>query len=285
MKIKIITHRGLDPDRSPYFKESSIEAFSDQISRGYGLEFDVQFSQDGKMIVIHDGNLKRITGGADERKIIDISSSEILVMNFDGNHLTNLETVIDLIEKKSAEESLSALHIKSGSQSPEKLNKIIEALKKIDLKKVILFDTNVETARYIKDKNSEIQIAASVSHPHDIERYNGVVGGTLISLEDLFQNKNLFSWVWLDEWDLADANGGKKSLYNEKTFIKLRAEGFKIALVTPELHGTSPGLLGGEAHPDAANRETLNKRILDIISLEPDAVCTDHPDYVRSLLK
>ena len=61
----------------------------------------------------------------------------------------------------------------------------------------------------------------------------------------------------------------------------LSQEGYKIALVTPELHGTSPGLYGGESHKDAKDKETLFKRIKEILSLKPDAVCTDYPEEVR----
>ena len=35
-KDHIITHRGLEPSRSNYFSESSLEAFKDQLSRGFG---------------------------------------------------------------------------------------------------------------------------------------------------------------------------------------------------------------------------------------------------------
>ena len=256
---KVITHRGLDPDRAPYFPESSSEAFIDQLERGYGLEFDVQFSENGELIVSHDSDLNK-------------------------SHLTTLPKLLELIDKKSSKESLSALHLKHGGQTPEKIDQILFALEKINPNKFIIFDTTIESAKYIKNKNPKIQIAGSVSHPYDILRYNKVVGGTLLTIEQLISNKNLFSWAWLDEWDRTDQNGKTKSLYNEETFDKLRKEKIKIALVTPELHATSPGLLGGESHPDARDRETLNKRLVEIIVLKPDAVCTDYPDNVSQIV-
>ena len=65
----------------------------------------------------------------------------------------------------------------------------------------------------------------------------------------------------------------------------MRGVGAKIALVTPELHGTSPHLLAGEAHPDApkGDTETLFKRIKEIIDLKPNAICTDYPEEVSKL--
>ena len=259
LDIKVITHRGLDPDREPYFKESSFEAFRDQLKRGYGLEFDVQFSKNGEMIVSHD-------------------------MNLDQAHLTTLTKLLELIEKKSVKGSLSALHLKHQSQTPEKINQILTALKKINHNKFIIFDVTIESAKYIKNKAPKIQIAGSVSHHYDICRYNSAVGGTLLTLEELIANKKLFSWTWLDEWDRTDKGRKTKSLYNKKTFDKLRKEKIKIALVTPELHATSPGLLGGESHPDAQNRKKLNKRLAEIVALQPDAICTDYPDYISQLI-
>ena len=40
---QIITHRGLDISRENYFAESSVEAFTDQSERGYGLELWLNF--------------------------------------------------------------------------------------------------------------------------------------------------------------------------------------------------------------------------------------------------
>ena len=137
--------------------------------------------------------------------------------------------------------------------------------------------------KYLKERNPKLHLASSVSHQYDIERYNGVVGGTLITIEEAIENKDLFDWVWLDEWDLTDKDGGVKSLYNKENFELLRKNNLKIALVTPELHATSPGLLGGESHQDAKDHQTLVKRLHEIITLKPDAICTDWPDLVTSL--
>ena len=42
--MNIITHRGLDPSYQNYYLESSIEAFDNQLNRGFGLEFDLQIT-------------------------------------------------------------------------------------------------------------------------------------------------------------------------------------------------------------------------------------------------
>lgn len=285
MEINIITHRGLDPAQKPYFVESSLEAFTDQLKRGYGLEFDLRFTSDNQIVIIHDANLKRISGGSDERNISDVSSDEILRMEFHGCHLITFAHLLELIETIGHKGIVCAIHLKHVVQEPIFLDSIVEYLKDIDPNTFILFDISIATAKYLKSKNPALQLAPSVAHPYDIKRYNGVVGGTLLSIEEVIQNKNLFDWVWLDEWDTADEDEKVKTFYNEETFSVLRSEGLKIALVTPELHSSSPGLLGGEAHSDASTHEILMERIKAIIVLEPEAVCTDFPDEVKGMFK
>ena len=136
----------------------------------------------------------------------------------------------------------------------------------------------------IKQKIPTIQLAPSVAHSYDIKRYNQAVGGTLISVEDALNHKELCDWVWLDEWDLFGPGNSQKKFYTHDTFSSLRNAGYKIALVTPELHSTSPGLLGGESHPDASSKGKLFTRIKEIITFSPDAICTDYPEEVKKVV-
>ncbi len=262
--IQVITHRGLDPAKGAgYFSESSREAFEDQLARGYGLEFDVRMHEGG-LVVAHDADLSRIT-----RNGSVVSFSDMLT----------------LVAAKQAPGQVSALHLKHSVQEPEVLERAIEELRGADLSKLIAFDVRIETAKKLKEALPQLMLAPSVAHPYDIERYNSAVGGTLYTAEEAIANRNLFDWVWLDEWDLADKDAGKKTFYKAQTFERLRAVGFNIALVTPELHATSPHLLGGESHEDARDHETLMRRIKEIVDLKPNAICTDDPDEVRHLAK
>lgn len=283
LATRIITHRGLDPSRPGYFAESSREAFADQLARGYGLEFDVRLTKDGEIVVIHDTTLKRMTGGKDEREVRELSLTDLLAMDFNGSHLASLTDLLSLIMREQAPDGVSALHLKHAFQEPSALEALLKALQTVDQSKFLLFDVKIETARYLKQSNPAPRLAPSVAHPYDIERFSGATGGTLYTLDEVLAHRDLFDWVWLDEWDTRDAGGGKKRLYTEETFARARAAGLNIALVTPELHGTSPGLLGGEAHQDARDHETLMTRIREILALGPDAVCTDYPDEVRGM--
>lgn len=280
---KIITHRGLDPAKLDYYPESSLEAFGDQLTRGYGLEFDIQLAKDGVMVAVHDETLNRLTEGQDKREIKDISSPEILGMSFRGGHLTTIANLLALIAQSQSPETLSALHLKASWQEFRFVDLLLEEIKAsgIGREQFIIFDLKPETAKKIKEQIPELLLAASVAHPYDIERYNPAAGGTLLGLEEVFACRDLFSWAWLDEWDLVSKTGDKKQLYTPEVFNALKSAGIKAAVVSPELHAKSPGLLAGEVHEDGADPQRLKARIQEILRLEPDAICTDYPDEVR----
>ncbi|OGF26089.1 hypothetical protein A2303_04790 [Candidatus Falkowbacteria bacterium RIFOXYB2_FULL_47_14] len=282
--MNIITHRGLNPADSDFPAESTYEAFVEFLKQGWGLEFDPCFTKDKRIVVFHDDNLGRITAGKNTAKFADLTVSEIkkIRLGKNGHRLCSLDELLDEVARHGA--PLSALHLKSRLQNKASLDLMLSYLKNFPVifKNLLLFDVTIETAQYLKKKMPELIMAPSVSHFYDIKRYNICTGGTLYSIEEVLKNKDLFNWVWLDEWDLSDENGRAKRLYNEENFSIFKNAGLKIALVTPELHGTSPGLLGGEAHPDA-DKNRLFPRIREIIDLKPDAVCTDHPEAVQKM--
>ena len=282
---RIITHRGLDPSVPNFPFESSREAFVAHLERGYGIEFDPQRAADG-YIVLHDTTLARITKGKDKRVVADVPLRDLLALNLDDSHLVTFHEVLALITERSAPDAISAIHLKHSFQNDVKnLDALIDELSSCNTENIILFDVTNKTAQYLKSKNAALQLAPSVAHPHDIERYGSSVGNTLLSVDEVLAHRKLFEWVWLDEWDRSDKNGKDKKFYTKEIFNTFRTAGMKIALVTPELHGTSPGLLGGEAHPDAKDEETLLKRLAEIVALHPDAICTDYPDLVQSLVE
>lgn len=259
MDTSIITHRGLEPSNPDFFPESSFKAFQSHINRGFGIEFDLNFTKDG-IVISHD----------------------IIPKHADPT----LPEIFNLIQQGSSV-SVNALHFKSKFQTPDYIKRLVNILKQHSdvLTKTIIFDVKPETARIIKQELPAAQLAPSVAHEYDIARYSNAVSGTLISIPKTIKFKSLYDWVWLDEWDLSGPGSTSKKFYTPNTFTSLRNAGYKIALVTPELHGTSPGLLGGESHPDAKPTERLMNRIKEIITLFPDAVCTDYPEEVRQLAK
>lgn len=56
-----IAHRGLFDNNSLY-PENSLPAFKRAVSRGYGIELDVQLTADHELVVFHDATIKRMCG-------------------------------------------------------------------------------------------------------------------------------------------------------------------------------------------------------------------------------
>ena len=56
-----IAHRGCHNKENQIY-ENTIEAFKQAVLNNYIIELDVHLLKDGKIIVFHDDNLKRLTG-------------------------------------------------------------------------------------------------------------------------------------------------------------------------------------------------------------------------------
>ncbi len=284
-KSNIITHRGLEPTKTDFFSESSYESFRDQLSRGFaGIEFDPNPTKDG-IIVFHDTNLARITSGKDTRSTADLMTTTVTSIPLPNGRIPTFDEVMDLIRNSNA--TNNALHLKARFQNPELLEKIINALRKHEdtLEKLIVFDVKEETAIKLKEAFPHLRLAPSVAHPYDIARYNDSVGGTLMTIEEaiVLKQKKLIDWVWGDEWDTVGENGTSKQFYTRENFDLLHDVNLFIAVATPELHSTSPGLYGGESHADAKDTKTLFARIQQIKEAGADYLCTDYPEEVTQL--
>lgn len=77
--------------------ENSKAAFEAAIAAGHGIELDVQASRDGEAVVIHDYDLKRLTGA--EGKVADRSAAELgaIALSGSGQTLATLSETLRLI--------------------------------------------------------------------------------------------------------------------------------------------------------------------------------------------
>lgn len=281
MKVNLITHRGIEEGGDGGFGESTYEAFKKQLEDGFSLEFDPNFTRDG-IVIWHDKSMKRLSGGKDERNILELNNDDVLNYKYGRGRLCTLYELFELIEHSYA--FSNALHLKYSFHKREYADRLIAEINKFKTvrDKLFIFDLNLEIARYIKSKDASLHLGIAVAHAYDIFRFNRFVGNTLYGLEEALRYRDLFDWVWLDEWDRRDEKGGAKIFYTKEVVDRCKTLGFKIALVTPEIHASSPGLLGGEAHEDGLNREHLFERIKEILSLNIDGLCTDWPYFIRN---
>ncbi len=280
--MNIITHRWLEPLNLEFkFTESSSEAFENHLYRWYWIEFDINKSKDNKYFIFHDKWFSRISKWKNNQFFNELDYFEIKKIGKDyWINFILFEDLVWFIIKFHKNNVYSALHLKSTFQDKSTIDYIVWIFNKYDLyEKIFIFDVKIDTAKYIKSIDKNIKLYPSVAHNYDIERYNKYTWWTLLSLLEVIANKDLFDWVWLDEWDRKNSFGNKK-FYSNELFNKLKKLWLKISLVTPELHGKSPWLLWWEIHEDSLNEEILINRINEIKSLNPDYICSDNIQFI-----
>lgn len=234
-KNQILAHRGL--------AENSYEGLCGSLKKGFGIEFDLYFVENKRIVIHHYFKKQKISPGRlcffeELAKPIKLSRSKVNAVHFKGvfQNKKNTDTLIE--------------HIKS------------HFLKSVD--KFFVFDIKPNAARYLHSKIPGIHLAPSVSHANDIKNFNKLVDGTLITIEEAIQyrKEGIYDWVWLDQWN--------KKLYTKKNFQILRKHGYRIALISPELHGKgSPS----------------SKKLKQIVALQADAICTDYPEEIFQILR
>ena len=60
-----------------YIVRNTLPAYKTAVERGFGFECDVYLSKDGRVITFHDGDLKRVTAGANTNRCADVTWDEI----------------------------------------------------------------------------------------------------------------------------------------------------------------------------------------------------------------
>ncbi len=95
--FKGVAHRGLwNKDIS----ENSLKAFKRAIDNNFALEFDVHLTKDNELVVIHDEDLKRLTG---KEGIVEHLTLKELQENYhllDGQKIPTFVEVLDLINEQ-----------------------------------------------------------------------------------------------------------------------------------------------------------------------------------------
>lgn len=92
-----VAHRGIHDNRE--IPENSMTAFLKAKEEGVALELDVHLTTDNKLAVVHDSELKRVTGKdgvVEEMSMLDIRKNYKLK---DGSDIPTIEEVIDQIEE------------------------------------------------------------------------------------------------------------------------------------------------------------------------------------------
>lgn len=94
----LCAHRGLFKNAAPYDRpENSLGAFRAAVEAGYGIELDVRFSRDKKLVVFHDDTLKRLCG--EDIRVCDLTADELASRRILGGteHIPLFREALDVI--------------------------------------------------------------------------------------------------------------------------------------------------------------------------------------------
>lgn len=114
-------HRGLHGEG---VSENSIAAFDRACMHGFGIELDVQLSADGRVVVFHDDDLKRMTG--DTRRVDEVSYDELAQLHLpDGSSIPLFEDVLCCVNGRTP----LLVELKNGKRNDELCQKTLKLLR------------------------------------------------------------------------------------------------------------------------------------------------------------
>ena len=93
----LYAHRGLH-DGNEKVPENSMEAFRLAVEQGYGMELDVQLTKDGRLVVHHDGSLKRVCGVDKLIREVDFADLPLLP---DGSRIPLFTEVLSMVDGRA----------------------------------------------------------------------------------------------------------------------------------------------------------------------------------------
>lgn len=177
-------HRGLHciEEQIP---ENSLKAFQSAVNHGFGIELDVQLSKDGRIMVFHDDNLKRMTGK--DALIWDLTAEELRSLRLagTGEKIPFFEEVLDVLKKGNGHH---VIELKTGPKNQELCEKTYAMLKTFPgVYCIESFDPFI--VNWFRKNAPEVfrgQLAAGIK---EYAKYPKLVGKMLSSCRFSFLNK------------------------------------------------------------------------------------------------
>ena len=131
-------HRGFNT----VLPENSLPAFGAAVAMGAEeIEFDLWFTKDGQLVSIHDSTLDRVSDGTgkvweytlEELRQFDFGSKR--GAEFAGMQIPTLEEIL----QKFACHCVMNIHLKTGGDKPEYLQKVVDLIHQYDCEKYVYF--------------------------------------------------------------------------------------------------------------------------------------------------
>lgn len=149
LKGLYIAHRGLYNNEKG-IPENSMQAFKEALKRNIIIELDVHLLKDGKMVIMHDNNLKRMTGY--DKDLKDCTYEEVSKLKLlDSNEkVPLLEEVLELVNGKVMLDIELKYDVEVGKLETE-LCKYLDKYKG----KFIVKSFRVNTVKWFKENRPE----------------------------------------------------------------------------------------------------------------------------------
>ncbi len=143
--MKIWAHRGC----SQRYPENTITSFTkaaELFERGLvGIEFDIQLTRDGEIVVIHDERIDRTTDGygfVRDYTLEELKTFHIHTGTVAPEHIPAIEEVLELLEDKMRRGFMLNIELKNSVYPyPGMEEKIIELIQSRDLEKQIVWSS------------------------------------------------------------------------------------------------------------------------------------------------
>lgn len=169
-----IAHRGLHGES---VSENSMQAFRLAIEKGYAIEIDLHLLKDGELVVVHDANLRRVTGKDVEVSTLTSKDLESYPLTLNGEIIPTFSEFLALVDGQVP----VLIEIKaSNGFNPEICDKLIDALRDYPAKsKIALQSFNPYVVEYLKRNTDEYSVGLLATREYPFSAIRNYVLRTL----------------------------------------------------------------------------------------------------------
>jgi glycerophosphoryl diester phosphodiesterase len=273
----VFAHYGMNREGSRPVQLGSLDAFQAAADRGFGLEFELQSSSDSELLVTHEPTTSAWSKGKVKKYWSSLPAVEIFTLENQHGPVCRFNQLLRLVEDYPA--LPMAIRLSASQQTARFTNRLIEvlSLNKTLHERLVIYGLKPKVARQFKRGLTAVRLGATVCHDYDISRFQKSVDHALLSIDSLMLNKDIFTLVWLDEWDRQGRKNSRKIFYARELVETLRRCDLKVVLTSPDLHKL-------HGHKDAESLLTLETRWRELVHFNVDAICTSYPARLSGLL-
>ncbi len=152
----IIAHRGMGEPRN------TITAFERAVEHGFGVEFDVWMTGDGRLVVLHD---PEFTSGGRTYRVKDVSLQELRTLHPLGELIPTVEEILDVSASRG-------VTLNADVKDPEAAPRLVGLTSRFDaFDRVIFSSTEPKVLFRIRDLSRDARLAFSIVRERDIAAF------------------------------------------------------------------------------------------------------------------